>query len=106
LTAGQQNPKVSRTPEGVRFEVHVSPRARRERVGGLHGAALRVAVTAPPVEGEANRACIEALARALSLRRREVRILSGEHGRDKRVEASGDPDELEARLRALARADG
>ncbi|NNL66385.1 MAG: YggU family protein [Myxococcales bacterium] len=94
-----------RTPDGVRFAIHVSPRARKARVGGLHGDALRVAVRAPPVEGEANRACVAALAEALGVARREVRIVSGERGRRKTVEASGDPPQLERRLQELANQD-
>lgn len=105
MTAGRGNPKVRRTPEGVCFEIHVSPRARRAHVGGLHGAALRVAVTAPASEGRANRACEATLASALGVRRRLVRIVSGERGRRKRVQVEGDPEPLEARLRQLA-ADG
>jgi uncharacterized protein (TIGR00251 family) len=85
----------------VSFFIHVSPRARKARVGGLHGDALRVAVTAPPVEGEANRACVEALARALGLPRDAVRIASGQRGRRKRVVAEGDPGRLARRLQEL-----
>jgi uncharacterized protein (TIGR00251 family) len=85
----------------VSFVIHVSPRARKARVGGLHGDALRVAVTAAPVEGEANRACVAALAEALGLRREALRIASGQRGRRKRVVASGDPERLAQRLGEL-----
>ena len=102
MTAGGESLKVSRTPEGVRFAIHVSPRARKARVGGQHGDALRVAVTAPPVDGGANRAVLEALAKALGLRRGELAIASGERGRSKVIVAAGDPAELERRLRDLA----
>lgn len=105
MTSPGGNPKVSRTSEGVRFAIHVSPRARKARVGGLYGDALRVAVTAPPVEGEANRACVAALALALGIGRREVRIVSGERGRRKTVHASGDALQLEGRLQELANQD-
>lgn len=48
LTAAPRNPKVARTPEGVCFEIHVTPRAHRAHVGGLRGTALRVVGTALP----------------------------------------------------------
>jgi uncharacterized protein (TIGR00251 family) len=80
----------------------VTPRSRRESVGGLHGDALRVAVTAPPLEGQANEACARALARALGVRRGAVRIDPGARGRRKRIQVDGDPAALEARLGELA----
>lgn len=93
---------MSRAPDGVVFWIHVSPRARREQVGGLHGDALRVAVQAPPVEGEANAACGRALARALGVSRGSVALDPASRSRRKRVRVAGDPAGLEARLRALA----
>jgi uncharacterized protein (TIGR00251 family) len=102
LTPGAGDLNVARTPEGVRFTIHVTPRARVRRVGGLHGDALRVAVTAPPVEGAANRAVVEALAEALGLRRGDLQVASGARGRRKAVVARGDPERLERRLLALA----
>lgn len=105
MTVPPESPNVAASSEGVSFVIHVSPRARKARVGGMHGDALRVAVTATPVEGEANRACVEALARALGLRRDALRIASGQRGRRKRVLAQGDPEQLARRLRELA-ADG
>jgi uncharacterized protein (TIGR00251 family) len=84
------------------FWIHVTPRSRRESVGGLHGDALRVAVTAPPIEGQANEACARALARALGVRRAAVRIDPGARGRRKRIQVDGDPEALEARLGGLA----
>lgn len=106
MTVGDGNPKVSPAPQGVRFVIHVSPRARRVRVGGLHGDALRVAVTAPPVEGAANQACVAAVAEALGLRRAEVRIAAGQRGRRKHVEACGDPERLARRIAELAGEEG
>ena len=102
MTTAGESLKVSRTPEGVRFAIHVSPRSRRARVGGLHGDALRVAVGAPAVEGAANRACLGALADALGLRPGNLEIRSGERGRAKTILSRGDPEQLERRLRELA----
>jgi len=93
---------AARPAGGVSFWIHVTPRAARERVGGLHGDALRVSVCEPPVEGEANAACVRALARALEVGRAAVDLDPGAKGRRKRVQVAGDPAALEERLRGLA----
>jgi hypothetical protein len=89
----------------VGFWIHVSPRSRKERVGGLHDDALRVAVRAAPVKGKANAACVRALAKALGRPPAEIELDPGSKGRRKRVVIRGDPDPLGDLLRALA-ADG
>lgn len=94
--------RIDETRAGLAFWIHVSPRARRVRVGGLHGDALAVAVRAPPVEGKANAACVRALAEALSIRRADVSLALSSRGRRKRVEIVGDPDALRQRLHSLA----
>jgi hypothetical protein len=75
--------------DGVRFDVLVQPRASRARVGPLHGDRLKVAVTAPPVDGAANAAVIEALAHALGVPRRNVSIVAGASLRRKTVRVAG-----------------
>ena len=81
-------------------DVQVVPRASRVAVGPAVGDRLRVAVTAPPVDGAANAAVIDALARAFGVRRAAVRIVRGETGRRKTVEIEGgDPATLQALLR-------
>ncbi|HEU5184961.1 MAG TPA: DUF167 domain-containing protein [Gemmatimonadaceae bacterium] len=76
-------------PRGVRFEVRVQPRASRNEVTGEREGALRVRLTAPPVEGAANDALIELLAKALHVAKRDVRIISGVTARTKVVEIDG-----------------
>lgn len=83
--------------------VHVSPRAKREGVGPLHGDALRVAVRQAPSEGDANRACLRLLGAALAIPIRDLTLCGGERNRRKRIRATGDPERLEEALRALAR---
>ena len=81
-------------------DVQVVPRASRVAVGPAVGDRLRVAVTAPPVDGAANAAVIDALARAFGVRRAAVRIVRGETGRRKTVEIDGgSPAVLQALLR-------
>ena len=73
----------------VRFTVRVQPRSSRSAVDGLHGDALKVRVTAPPVEGAANDAVVAVLAAALGVPRRMVRIVAGDAARTKVVEVDG-----------------
>ena len=79
-----------REAEGeVIFAVRVQPRASRDAVDGVREGALRVRLTAPPVEGEANAALVRFLASRLHLPKSAVRILSGERGRVKRIAVRG-----------------
>jgi hypothetical protein len=71
------------------FDIQVVPRASRAAVGPAVGDRLRVAVTAPPVDGAANAAVIEALAAAFGVRRAAVSIVRGETGRRKTVRIEG-----------------
>jgi uncharacterized protein (TIGR00251 family) len=70
-------------------DVLVQPRASRARVGPVVGDRLRVSVTAPPVDGEANAAVVVAVAAAFGVRRGAVTIVRGETGRRKTVRIAG-----------------
>jgi uncharacterized protein (TIGR00251 family) len=83
--------------------VHVQPRASRSEVVGTHGAALKVRLLAPPVDGAANDALVALLAERLGVPRRAVRIVAGMTSRAKTVEIDGT---TEAAVRALAMRDG
>ena len=85
---------IDETGNGVRFSVHVQPRAARSGIAGMHGSAVKVRLQAPPVDGAANDALISLLAESLGVPRREVSILAGATSRLKRVEVRG----LTARL--------
>jgi uncharacterized protein (TIGR00251 family) len=73
----------------VRLSVHVQPRASRCEIAGVHGDALKVRLTAPPVEGAANDELIELLANTFAVSRRAIRIVAGENSRSKIVEIEG-----------------
>ena len=89
-------------PDGLRVRVRVRPGASRTSVGGRYGdESLVVAVTARPVDGQANRAVVLALAAAFDVRRSAVMVLSGHASRDKAVLIVGDPTALRERLGAL-----
>jgi uncharacterized protein (TIGR00251 family) len=80
---------VREDPEGITIDVLVSPRASRDRIGPVHGDRLKLAVTAPPVDGEANAAVIELLARALGVARGAVEVIAGVGSRRKTVRVRG-----------------
>ncbi|MFZ3331544.1 MAG: DUF167 domain-containing protein [Candidatus Acidiferrales bacterium] len=73
----------------VAFRVRVQPRASRDAIAGEHGGALKVRLTAPPVEGRANNALCRLLAEHLNVPVSAVRIVAGEHSRNKRVSIAG-----------------
>jgi uncharacterized protein len=74
---------------GVRFDVRVQPRASRSEVAGEQEGALRVRLAAPPVNGAANDALVELLAKLLHVAKRDVRIVTGATSRRKLVEIDG-----------------
>ena len=83
----------------VRVSVHVQPRATRSEIVGLHGAALKVRLQAPPVDGAANEALVTLLAERLGVARRAVRVVAGASSRAKTVEVDGTTEDA---VRALA----
>jgi len=81
-------------------DIQVVPRASRLAVGPLVGDRLRVAVTAPPVDGAANQAVIQALADAFGVRRGDVEIVHGATGKRKTVRITGASQATLERLRS------
>ena len=67
------------------LELQVQPRASRDELVGAHGGALRVRITAAPVNGAANAHLLRYLAKVFAVSRRDVLLLSGETSRRKRV---------------------
>lgn len=87
------------TPAGATFAVKVHPRAKRNAISGELGDALKLSLTAPPVEGRANEACIEFLAKFLNVARSSVTIAAGESSRRKVVRVTGlSAEEVRKRL--------
>ena len=77
------------TASGATFHVKVHPRAKKNAVTGEVGEALKIALTAPPVEGRANEACIAFLAELLNVPRSSVTIAAGESSRNKVIRVAG-----------------
>jgi uncharacterized protein len=90
---------IQDTPDGATFAIKVHPRARKNAITGELGGALKLSLTAPPVEGRANEACIEFLANLLKVPRSSITIASGQSSRRKVIRVSGvSADEVQKRL--------
>jgi uncharacterized protein len=87
------------TATGVTFAVKVRPRAKKNAILRKVGETLKLALTAPPVDGRANAACIEFFANLLKVHRSSVTIASGETSRNKVIRVAGmTVDEVRRRL--------
>src|SRR6516225_7558241 len=93
---------ITEHAEGLVLPVRAQPGARKTGVLREQAGALKVAVTAPPEDGRANKALVEALRELLNLKRSQVELLSGQTSRDKRFLIRGlSWEELQQRLRQL-----
>ena len=91
--------KITEAEGGVTFAVRVVPRASKDEIVGIHGDALRIRLTAPPVEGRANEALIAFLAQRLGVRKSQVEIVAGATSRRKMIRVIGvSAHEVEERL--------
>jgi len=80
---------VSDHPLGATFSIRVQPRAARTAISGTVGDALKVSVSAPPLDGRANVAVVEFFSEVLSVPRSAVQVVAGERSRNKIVRIAG-----------------
>ena len=80
---------VQASGAGVTFAIKVHPRAKKNAITGEVGDALKLALTAPPVDGKANEACIEFFAKLLKVPQSSITIASGHRSRNKVIRISG-----------------
>ena len=81
----------------ITLTLHVQPGAKQTTVAGLHGDALKIRLSAPPIEGRANEALLRFIADFFEVPLRNVELKQGEQSRHKRVEVRGsliNPDSL------------
>jgi uncharacterized protein len=81
--------QVNETAVGLVIRLHVQPRAKRCEIAGIHNGALKIKVTAPPVDDAANRAITEFLSKEFGLSKSSIQILSGLKSRDKTIQIKG-----------------
>jgi uncharacterized protein (TIGR00251 family) len=97
---------INDTANGATFSVRLHPRARKNAITGTLGDALKISLTAPPVEGKANHACIEFLSDLLKLPRSSITIAAGQASRNKLIRIPGvSAAEVAARLRHVVAED-
>lgn len=70
---------------GITFKVHIQPRASGNRIAGSWHDSVKIRLTAPPVDGEANKACIQFLSRQLKVPKSDIEIVSGLSSRTKKI---------------------
>ena len=80
---------VRETSAGAVFHIRVVPRASRREVAGVQGDALKLRITAAPVEGKANEECIRLLSELLGVKKAQVTIIAGHTARTKTVSVEG-----------------
>ena len=71
------------------IETRIIPRASRNEIVGIENGVARIRVTSPPVDGKANKAVTELLSKQLGVPKKDVRIVSGEKSRNKRIRIHG-----------------
>jgi uncharacterized protein len=98
-----EGPPFAAARDGIRLMVRLTPKAAADRIAGViadgrGGWALKVAVTAPPVDGKANAALIRLLARHFGLRPSDLTVIGGASDRSKVIGIKGDPAKVAAAL--------
>lgn len=92
---------VWREEDDILLRLYIQPKASRDKIIGLHGEELKIAITAPPVDGKANAHLTKYLSKKFKVAKGLVKIEKGELGRHKQVRICSPnqiPNEIEAIL--------
>ena len=96
---------LKESKKGLTFDIQVIPHASRAEIAGVQEGAFKVKVTAPPVEGAANEACIKLLAKELGLKKSQMEISSGTKSRKKTVMIKDiSKEELQIKINSVCKA--
>lgn len=71
--------------DGIAFRVFILPKSSKNSISGLHEDSLKIKLTAPPVDGAANKLCIKFLSKSLKVSKSSIEIISGHTGRKKLI---------------------
>jgi uncharacterized protein len=82
-------PCIHESSQGATIEVYVQPKASKNELVGIHEGALKLRLTAPPVEGEANKECLRFLAKLLKLPKSRLQVVQGHKSRHKTILIQG-----------------
>jgi hypothetical protein len=78
-------PYIQKKQDGLLFKIFVLPRSSKNMISGIYGDAVKLKLTAPPVDGAANKMCVKFLAKHLNIPKSCLEIVSGHTGRTKIV---------------------
>ncbi|UCD90606.1 MAG: YggU family protein [Desulfobacterales bacterium] len=76
---------IKEDTDGITFKVYIQPRSSKNMIIGPHGDAIKIKLTAPPVDNAANKMCIEYLAKCFKVPKKSIEIVSGHNSRTKRI---------------------
>jgi len=94
--------RITKTNTGATFRVRVQPGASKNEIVGVQQDALRVRISAPPVEGKANKALIGFLAKELGVKKSQIEIVSGHTSRVKTIKVIREGGGIEKKIQTLA----
>jgi uncharacterized protein (TIGR00251 family) len=88
---------------GIILKVFIQPRSSKNMIAGQHGDALKIKLTAPPVDDAANKMCVQYLAKCLKIPKSSIEIISGHTSRTKRLllRYKNESDSEQNRIRSL-----
>jgi len=95
---------VSTCADGLVLRLYIQPKASRDSIVGLHGDEVKVAITAPPVDGQANAHLMKYLAKQFRVAKSQVLLEKGELGRHKQVKILN-PQQIPTEVAALIQQD-
>ena len=92
-------PYLRPSSQGTLLDVYVQPKSSRNELVGMHQGSLKIRLTAPPVEGEANKECVKFLAKLLGISKSDIQIVQGHKSRHKTLSIRGlSPEAVHALL--------
>ncbi|MFQ5443307.1 MAG: DUF167 domain-containing protein [Nitrospinales bacterium] len=81
--------EIRKCKEGIRFSATIQPRSSQNKISGLLNNTLKIHLTAPPVDGSANRMCVKFLSKVLGISPSKVSIAQGLTGKNKVIQIEG-----------------
>ena len=76
---------VKKNAKGIIFKVFIQPRSSKNMIAGIYGDAIKIKLTAPPINGAANKMCIKYLEKIINIQRSKIEIISGHTSRTKHI---------------------
>ena len=81
--------RIKEYKDGIQFSGLIYPRSANNKICGLQDEYLKIHITSPPVDGNANKMCVKFLAKILSVSQSQIAIVSGQNGRKKIIRIDG-----------------